>query len=96
MAAGDIKVQFTPDSAIVGGLTLGVATLGKYVLTGRVLGISGTTRGLVMGDMSAWRLAFITGMAIGGILATQLVPNAFEKLPPSFTVSSECYIAMCS
>ncbi len=34
-------LQFTPVSAAVGGMVLGIAALGKLAITGRILGISG-------------------------------------------------------
>jgi len=34
-------MAFTPLSAAAGGAILGVATIGKFLLTGRILGISG-------------------------------------------------------
>jgi hypothetical protein len=34
-------MTFTPLSAAAGGAILGVATIGKFLLTGRILGISG-------------------------------------------------------
>lgn len=40
-------MQFTPITALVGGLTLGIAAVAKFAITGRVLGISGALKGFV-------------------------------------------------
>lgn len=37
------KLLFTPVVGLVGGAVLGVAAVGKYVVTGRILGISGAS-----------------------------------------------------
>ncbi len=78
---------FTPEAAALGGLTLGAATIAKYCLTGRILGISGVVKGVVGGDASAWRLAFTGGLLAAGGLALRFMPGAFEALPDSYSVS---------
>lgn len=40
-------MQFTPVTALVGGLTLGIAAVANYAITGRILGISGAFKGFV-------------------------------------------------
>lgn len=79
-------LSFTPAHAALGGLILGVATAGKLLTTGRVLGISGAVKGLVNNDTSAWRFAFLLGMGLGGFALLGFMPGAFEALPASFTV----------
>ena len=44
VAAEAVVLSFTPQAALAGGLVLGVATLAKLLLTGRVLGISGAVK----------------------------------------------------
>ena len=82
-----LPLLFTPQVALIGGLTLGVATIGKYCLTGRILGISGTIKGLVTGDVAPWRLAFSGGLIAAGALALNVMPAAFDAIPASYTVS---------
>lgn len=84
-----IHLHFTPVSAAVGGLILGAATLGRFALTGRILGISGILRGGLSGDFSSWRVSFISGLASAGIMAARVVPHAFEALPSTFSVRVE-------
>jgi hypothetical protein len=37
-------LSFTPAAALLGGITLGIAAVGKLALTGRIMGISGIVR----------------------------------------------------
>eukprot|EP00882_Tetradesmus_deserticola_P004185 GHRQ01004421.1.p1 GENE.GHRQ01004421.1~~GHRQ01004421.1.p1 ORF type:complete len:173 (+),score=34.39 GHRQ01004421.1:383-901(+) len=80
-------VQFTPVPALLGGLVLGVATVGKFAITGRILGISGALKGFVQGSVTSWRVLFTLGMLGGAYVAAGITPGAFEVLPATFTVS---------
>jgi uncharacterized membrane protein YedE/YeeE len=62
-------LSFTPYTALAGGALLGVATVGKLALSGRVLGVSGAFKGLVRGSLEPWRLAFVGGLIAAGALA---------------------------
>ncbi len=56
--------EFTPWSAAVGGMLIGLAVALFALLNGRVAGISGVVGGLlrpVRGDM-AWRVVFVLGL----------------------------------
>jgi uncharacterized membrane protein YedE/YeeE len=58
--------QFTPWSALIGGLILGSAALIFILINGRITGISGILGGLLCsttGDVW-WRIAFISGLII--------------------------------
>ena len=78
--------SFTPVTALIGGLTLGVATVAKYCITGRILGVSGTIKGLLAGETQPWRVAFTLGLLLAGALARAVMPGAFEQLPDAYTV----------
>lgn len=56
--------EFTPFSALIGGLLIGTATVAFLWLTGRIAGISGIVGGLLSAAPQdwAWRLAFILGL----------------------------------
>jgi uncharacterized membrane protein YedE/YeeE len=72
--------NFTPWSALAGGILLGLAAALFMLLNGRILGISGILGGLlrpVRGDLG-WRLAFLAGL-----LAAPLLYLAFAGLPVS-------------
>ncbi|WP_309684179.1 YeeE/YedE family protein [Polaromonas sp.] len=69
---------FTPWSALLGGLLIGLASAMFALLNGRIAGISGVLGGLlkpVRGDL-AWRVAFI-----GGLVAAPLLYALFSTLP---------------
>jgi len=60
-------VNFTPVSALVGGLLIGVAAWFLLYANGRIAGISGILGGLIpwsRGD-AAWRLLFLAGLVLG-------------------------------
>lgn len=61
--------NFTPQSALIGGLIIGVAATALMWLNGRIAGISGILGGLLppeKGDTD-WRLAFVIGLVVGGL-----------------------------
>ncbi|WP_457090127.1 YeeE/YedE family protein [Microvirga sp. P5_D2] len=72
--------QFTPVSALIGGLLIGTSAALFLVLNGRIAGISGILGGLIPPERGqiGWRLAFLAGMftaplayvAFGAILPT--------------------------
>lgn len=72
--------SFTPVSALLGGILIGLSAVALMALNGRVAGISGivgaamTERGGELG----WRLAFILGL----FLAPWLVLAVAGSLPP--------------
>lgn len=86
-AAPAVTLAFTPAAALLGGVVLGIAVSGKLLLTGRILGISGAIKGFVNNDAAAWRVAFLMGMAAGGLILTGVMPSAFEPLPATFPVT---------
>ena len=69
---------FTPWSALIGGMLIGLAAAMFALLNGRVAGISGVLGGLfkpTRGDIG-WRVAFI-----GGLVSASLVYGLFATLP---------------
>lgn len=61
--------NFTPWSALAGGLMIGVAASVLLLLNGRIAGISGILGGLlrpVKADI-AWRIAFLTGLILAPV-----------------------------
>jgi uncharacterized protein len=65
--------NFTPVSALAGGVLIGAASVWLLAANGRIAGVSGILHGLV-GPMSAsppgdraWRAAFIAGLIVAGI-----------------------------
>ncbi|ATG16583.1 YeeE/YedE family protein [Providencia alcalifaciens] len=68
-------VNFTPWSAAIGGILIGLAAAILLILNGRIAGISGILAGVlkpVKGD-TAWKLAFIVGILVAPLLFTAFV-----------------------
>ncbi len=58
---------FTPVSALVGGVLIGLAVTGLLLLLGRIAGVSGIVGGLLGArrDEISWRLLFLIGLVVG-------------------------------
>ena len=58
--------NFTPVSALVGGMLIGLSAVLLMLLNGRIAGISGITAGLLGGQGPlrdwSWRAAFLVGL----------------------------------
>jgi uncharacterized membrane protein YedE/YeeE len=63
--------NFTPLSAAVGGVLIGLSAVLLMLLTGRIAGISGIFSGLLnwRGEDKGWRIAFIAGLILAPIIA---------------------------
>jgi len=59
--------HFTPVSALVGGLLIGLAASLLLWLNGRIAGVSGILFGLLSGPWSerVWRALFVVGLVLG-------------------------------
>lgn len=71
-------VDFTPASAFVGGVLIGLAATLLLLLNGKIAGISGIFARVVKplpGD-TAWRVLFLIGMIAGGALTFLAWPPA--------------------
>lgn len=83
--------NFTPISALVGGLLIGGAALLLVLLDGRLAGISGIIGGAIQAarDDLGWRAAFVAGLVIAplayGAAGGDLAP-ATVALPPATLV----------
>ncbi|RFP16143.1 MULTISPECIES: YeeE/YedE family protein [unclassified Duganella] len=72
------SLNFTPWSALLGGVLIGAAAALLILLNGRIAGISGIIGGLlrpVQGDI-LWRITFV-----GGLILAPLVYGAFYAWP---------------
>lgn len=69
---------FTPWSALLGGVLIGLAAAMFVLLNGRIAGISGVLGGLLrpVGGDVAWRAAFVIGL-----VGAPLVYGLFATLP---------------
>jgi uncharacterized membrane protein YedE/YeeE len=73
--------NFTPLSALAGGVLIGLASVWLLAANGRIAGISGILHGLV-GGLSAsppgdrgWRIAFLAGLLAAGFLWSMTFPT---------------------
>ena len=73
--------NFTPASAAVGGMLIGLAATLLMMLTGRIAGISGIFAGLVLpgADGKGWRSAFVAGLILAPLAA---VLAGYRMAPP--------------
>ena len=64
--------------AIAGGVMIGLAASAMLFFVGRIAGISGIVGGLLRPepDDSSWRLAFLGGLFVGGLLLAATLPEA--------------------
>ncbi len=82
---------FTPLSALIGGVLIGLAAAMLVLFNGRIAGISGILGGLLRpkgGDVG-WRLAFVIGL-----MAAPLAYQLFESLPASRIAVSDTLLVI--
>lgn len=63
-------VNFTPISAAIGGVLIGIAAAILLIFNGRIAGISGILGGILkptQGD-TAWKIAFVLGIIVSPLL----------------------------
>ena len=76
--------EFTPGSALAGGLLIGVSASLLLIVNGRIAGISGIVAGLFQRDLRevAWRAAFVVGVVLApllyGVLFGRLTTVTFD------------------
>ena len=72
--------HFTPGSALIGGLLIGLSANLMLLLNGRVAGISGILDGAFQQGSSerSLRWLFLIGLGAGGALLSLLYPTAFS------------------
>ena len=69
--------------AAVGGGLIGLAASILLLSMGRVAGISGITGSIIKmdSDDNGWRISFLLGLLIGGVLLAWIVPSFFVVSP---------------
>lgn len=86
MTAPLLATEFTPIASGLGGMMIGAASALLLIFNGRIAGIASITGGLLGGAPAGdrrWRLAFVGGLLLGGLLLALLLPTAFEATPPT-------------
>lgn len=71
--------NFTPYTALAGGMLIGLSATVMLLFNGRITGISGMLSGLLTPTKGEWmwRLVFLTGMMIGTVLYIYIFPETF-------------------
>lgn len=82
-----MPTEFTPIAALVGGLLIGAAILVLFHTLGRIAGVSGMISGAFRkstpASERAWRLAFLGGLLVGPVVATQLIGQTLIQPSPA-------------
>ena len=79
--------NFTPYSALIGGVIIGIAAAILLWLNGQVAGVSGIAGGILdfeRGDLN-WRLYFVAGL-IGGVALYRLAGGPLQDIEISTSV----------
>jgi uncharacterized membrane protein YedE/YeeE len=79
---------FTPWSATIGGIVIGLAAALFVLVNGRVAGISGIVGGMLhprSGDL-AWRLAFIAGLLVAPLACATVGVQPSATIDASYPV----------
>ncbi len=72
--------NFTPYSALAGGLLIGISAMLMLLFNGRVTGISGMLSGVLIPVKSEWlwRFLFLIGMVAGTVVFHFYFPDKFQ------------------
>ena len=84
--------NFTPLSALAGGILIGLSVGILWLTTGRIGGVSGIFGGIVpvRPHETPWRVAFLIGLPLGATIFYFLLPSMFSigvKLPTLAPIS---------
>ena len=95
-----ISPDFTPLSSLTGGLVIGLAATLFLFSTGRVAGISGIAKGIRFDRDAFWRLSFLSGLVLGGLLIAWIYPaakassEALNALSPLYLISAGLLVGL--
>jgi hypothetical protein len=84
--------SFTPGSAAIGGVIIGLAVAAFVLVNGRIAGISGIVGGLLKpapGDV-AWRFAFVAGLIVAPLcfaIVAKLPPVVIDASYPTLVIA---------
>jgi uncharacterized membrane protein YedE/YeeE len=93
LLAKGIMDSFTPIASTLGGVLIGIASLGLLMFHGRIAGISGIAGGIFRaqpGD-TGWRVMFLVGLFTAGLFWSAFEPEAYrfaiERSTPALIVA---------
>ena len=71
--------HFTPIVSLIGGMLIGLSASLLLLFDGKIAGISGIVAGMLSPakNDTLWRLVFVAGLLIGGLLLGFFSPQAF-------------------
>ena len=72
-----METEFTPETALIGGALIGLASAALLLLYGKVAGVSGVLQALFKPFKSdnGWKLSFVVGLIAAGVLASVFAPQ---------------------
>ena len=72
-----VMTEFTPISATIGGILIGLSAVWLMAASGRIAGISGIVGGGLAAEKGdrLWRVTFIAGLLLGPILVGTIYPE---------------------
>ncbi len=75
--------NFTPVSATLGGVLIGLSVAMLFYFNGRILGVSNIAGALLKphGEGKSWRIIFIAGLLAGGAIIAALSPDNIGESP---------------
>jgi len=85
-------INFTPISAIIGGMIIGLAVVIFFLFKGRLVGISGIAANVLSEKKNKFdNLLFLLGLVIGPIIY-----SVFTKQVISITISNSLILLICA
>ncbi len=90
--------EFTPLSATIGGILIGLSAGLLWITNGRTAGVSGVFGGVLPFRRTDfdWRIAFLLFLPVGAILGSWLGPMLLDEIsdaPPQLTIGPVLAIA---
>ena len=72
-----MMTEFTPFLSLGGGILIGLAALGGFLLFGRVLGMTGILANTLRFDFgeAGWRPMFLIGLVLGPLVLSWVMPS---------------------
>lgn len=62
---------------LLGGVLIGLASGGLYLLAGEIAGVTGILRTAMKGPVRTWCLTFLAGCLVAGLIWNQFFPASF-------------------
>lgn len=76
--------------AILGGVLIGIAVSAMLLFNGKIIGISGILGSILNRQIAFnekyWRILFITGLMVGGIILKNISPHSFTLISTATTI----------